>query len=86
MKTLKMEDIELKDVLVYKDEIFHSLKHDIEFNTYIVKDIKSASIICDIIKYKDPHANVRWTQIPLDYIENYIKIKDIIEEYPQYFI
>jgi hypothetical protein len=86
MKTLTKEDIKLKDVLVYKDEIFHSLKYDIEFNTYVVRETRKTSIICDIVKYKDPHANVRWTQIPLDYIENYVKIEDIIKNYPQYFI
>jgi hypothetical protein len=86
MKTLTKEDIKLKDVLVYKDEIFHALKYDIEFNTYVVKNIKSESIICDIVKYKDAHANLRWTQIPFDYIENYVKIKDVIKDYPQYFI
>ena len=85
MYGLTVKDLKLLDVLVFIP-IFEENKKLKNTKLYIVKKIKDKSIICDIIKYYDPHSQKMWTEIPINYIKNYIKYKDLVKIKPQYFI
>ena len=86
---ITLEDLKIRDVLVYIPSVFTKIKKGDTYKVYVVtkiKDEESRSIICDILEYGNPYYLTQWTQIIEKNLKNYIRFKDLKKDYPQYFI
>ena len=83
---MKLKDLKIGDIIVYNVNVLLQLKAS-GIQGHKITKIKSSSVLADVTLLSIPLYPRQWSEIPWDVTsENYIKLDELMNNYPEYFI